>query len=139
EDMGALLAVMYQGAGYRSAIVLAPNHAAAMVHLPGYKKAIDLTFDGEQGWIWAEATGSTNPFGWFPKEFMAVDLVAYEISAEPISRLKSPDGETPPQPAPIVNSPDVTSMESLFYVVISLIFIIGLVMIIILLMRRRRA
>lgn len=140
EDMAILLAVMYQGAGFRSAIVDCMEHVGMMVYLPGYRKAnVVFELGGESGWIWAEATGSTNPFGWFPQGQIEGTLLAYEISAEPISRVETPDGETPPQPAPIVSSPDVTSMESLIFVVISLMFIVGLVMIIIVLIRRRRA
>ena len=39
EDSAVLLAVMYKGAGYRSAIVVGSGHTAALVHLPDYKKA----------------------------------------------------------------------------------------------------
>ena len=34
EDYAVLLAVMYKGAGFRSAIVLGPEHAAALVYMP---------------------------------------------------------------------------------------------------------
>jgi len=131
EDSAVLLAVMYKGAGYRSAIVLAPNHAAAIVHLPGYQKAnVVLSWNGEQGWIWAEATGRNNPFGWFPEEFIAADLVAYEISAEPISTGEPPAGE---EPAVTKGGVNPVTMTYPFFAVV------GLMMFIILLMRRRRA
>jgi len=131
EDSAILLAVMYKGAGFRSAIVLAPNHAAAIVYLPGYQKAnVVLSWNGETGWIWAEATGRNNPFGWFPEEFIAADLVAYEISAEPISTGEPPAGEEPAVTKGGVNP--VTMIYPFFAVV-------GLMMFIILLMRRRRA
>ena len=39
EDYAVLLGVMYLGAGLRSAVVLAPEHAAALVYLPDYRKA----------------------------------------------------------------------------------------------------
>ena len=139
EDMAILLAVMYKGAGFRSAIVDCKEHVGAMVQLPGYRKA-NVIFDlnGESGWVWAEATGSTNPLGWFPQGQLQGDLLAYEISDESISLWDSTDEKPPPQPAPIGNNPDVTSLESLFSVVISLIFIVGLIMLIILFVRRRR-
>jgi hypothetical protein len=96
EDSAVLLAVMYQGAGYRSAIVLAPEHAATIVYLPDYEKANTvLTLNGEQGWVWAEATGRNNPFGWFPEQYATAELVAYEISAEPISVAEPPSGAEP--------------------------------------------
>ena len=89
EDSAILLAVMYRGAGYRSAIALTPGHTAALVHLPGYKKAAAVfELDGESGWVWAEATGSNNPLGWIPKQFANVKLAAYEITEEEIAPTK---------------------------------------------------
>ncbi len=85
EDSAVLLAVMYKGAGYRSAIAIGPGHTAALVYLPGYNKAGTVfELEGESGWVWAEATGRNNPLGWAPKELIDVELAAYEISAEPI-------------------------------------------------------
>ncbi len=86
EDSAVLLAIMYKGAGYRSAIVVGPGHTAALVHLPDYNKAAAVfKLDGEPGWVWAEATGRNNPLGWIPKEFINVKLAAYEISEEAIA------------------------------------------------------
>ena len=81
EDYAFLLGVMYVGAGMRSAIVLAPDHAATLVYLPGYVGANRvLTLEGEEGWIWAEATGGNNPLGWMPDQYMRVELVARELT-----------------------------------------------------------
>jgi len=89
EDSAVLLAVMYKGAGYRSAIVVGEGHTAALVYLPDYKKATAFfELEGETGWVWAEATGKKNPLGWVSKEFINVKLAAYEISGEEVSRLK---------------------------------------------------
>ena len=85
EDSTVLLAVMYKGAGYRSAIVLAPGHTAALVHLPEYKKASILEVEGEPGWFWVEATGRNNPFGWVPEQYKGAKIATYEISAEPLA------------------------------------------------------
>ena len=86
EDSAVLLAVMYKGAGYRSAIVLASGHTAAVVYLPDYKKTTAaFELDGEPGWVWAEATGKNNPLGWVPKELINARLAAYEISTEAIA------------------------------------------------------
>lgn len=85
EDMATLLAVMYKGAGYQSAIVLAPGHAATLVYLPGYPRATTFfNVNGKPGWVWAEATGRNNPLGWVPKDCISENLAAYEISAEPM-------------------------------------------------------
>ncbi len=83
EDSAVLLAVMYRGAGYRSAIVVGKSHTACLVYLPGYDKAsVVFELDGEPGWVWAEATGRNNPFGWTSKEFIDVNLASYEIADE---------------------------------------------------------
>jgi hypothetical protein len=85
EDSAVLLAVMYKGAGYRSAIVIGEEHTACMFYLPEYTKApVFFEVDGEPGWVWAEATGRNNPLGWTSKEFIGVNLAAYEITGEEI-------------------------------------------------------
>ncbi len=86
EDSTVLLAIMYKGAGYRSAIAVGPGHTAAMVYLPDYKKAaVIFQLDGESGWVWAEATAKNNHLGWAPKEVISTELAGYEISEEPIA------------------------------------------------------
>ncbi len=83
EDDAILLAVLYKAAGFRSAIVLAPGHAAALVHLPDYNKAARVfTLEGEEGWVWAEATGRTNALGWFAPSLMSKPMAARELSDE---------------------------------------------------------
>ena len=82
EDSAVLLAVMYKAAGFRSAMVLMPGHVATLVHLPEYKKAArKLSLAGEGGWVWAEATGATNPFGWVPESLISGQIVASEVVA----------------------------------------------------------
>ena len=85
EDSAILLAVMYKAAGYRSAVVLAPGHLAALVYLPEYRKAARvLQIAGEEGWLWVEATGRTNPFGWLPEQYADAELVVREVTIETI-------------------------------------------------------
>lgn len=94
EDYAILLTVMYKGADLRSAIVLAPEHAAALVYLPEYNQANQiLSIDGESGWVWAEATGGNNPLGWMPERFIGAKLLAYEVEDESITRVE-PSGKT---------------------------------------------
>ena len=124
EDSAVLLAVMYKGAGYRSAIVVGPGHTAALVHLPNFSKTSShLELDNEPGWVWAEATGSNNKFGWMPKEFINVKLAAYEISDETITPEK-------PVSAPsiaIAGNGKSTSFSPLpFTSIIALLWIISL-------------
>ena len=97
EDSAILLAVMYKGAGYRSAIVVGQGHTAALVYLPGYDKATAVfKLDSEAGWVWAEATGKNNPLGWVPKEFIGAKIAAYEIGEEAIAQ---PEPTTKPSTA----------------------------------------
>ncbi len=85
EDSTALLAVMYKAAGYRTAIAVAPGHTATMVYLPAYRKTpVVFEIEGEPGWIWAEATGKTNPLGWAAKEFIGTEVATYEIGKETV-------------------------------------------------------
>lgn len=87
EDEAILLAVIYKAAGFRSAIVLAPEHAAALVHLPSYNKAAHtFTLEGEVGWVWAEATGRTNLLGWFPPSLVSKPMAARELSDDAIPK-----------------------------------------------------
>ena len=129
EDYAVLLAVMYKGAGFRSAIVLAPEHAAALVYLPGYREANrSLSVEGEPGWIWAEATGGNNPLGWMPEEFLGTELEVYEVEDEAIVK-----GEPPDKPSVVIKPKSGSSgiRISPFFVVIALLFLISL-------FRRRR-
>ncbi len=92
EDSAVLLAVMYKGAGFRSAIAIGEEHTAAMVYLPDYDKATAFfELEGEGGWIWAEATGRNNPLGWVPREFLGVTLAAYEVTDEVIATVEPPE------------------------------------------------
>ena len=129
EDYAVLLAVMYKGAGFRSAIVLTPEHAAALVYLPEYREANrSLSVDGEAGWIWAEATGGNNPLGWMPEEFLGTELDVYEVEDEAITK-----GEPPDKPSTVI-TPDGGSSGiyiSPFFIVIALLLLISL-------FRRRR-
>ncbi len=92
EDYAILLNAMYVGAGLRSAMVLAPDHAAALVYLPDYPNANRfLTVNGETGWIWAEATGGNNPLGWMPEDFMGTRLLAHELENQGLPPGAVPD------------------------------------------------
>jgi hypothetical protein len=80
EDSALLLAVLYEAAGFRSAMVLVPGHIATVVHLPEYRKAPRmLTLEGDPGWVWAEATGASNPFGWLPESVAVEEMTASEV------------------------------------------------------------
>jgi predicted transglutaminase-like cysteine proteinase len=91
EDSAVLLAVMFKGAGYRSAIVIGEEHTASLVYLPNYTQApVLFEINGEPGWVWAEATGRNNPLGWTSKEFIDVRLAAYEVTSEAVATTGPP-------------------------------------------------
>jgi len=132
EDSTVLLAVMYKGAGYRSAIMVSSGHTAALVYLPDYKKAtVIFELEGEPGWVWAEATGKNNPLGWVPKELINAKLAAYEISAEAIAPVKP---SAAPPTAVIAQTGGGASAQPF-----SFISIIGLLWFMSLFRRRKRA
>lgn len=95
EDYAILLATLYKMTGYRSAIALTPGHAAALVYLPGYRRSnVSMRLGSEEGWIWVEATGKNNYFGWIPPTVLTSSVVAYEIKeVEEISLASEPTGE----------------------------------------------
>ncbi len=137
EDSAVLLAVMYKGAGYRSAIAVSSNHTAALVYLPDYKKATAVfELEGEPGWVWAEATGKNNPLGWLPKELINKKLAAYEIGEEEIAPPEpSPTSPEPPTAPPTTiipkNGKTSSSQPFPFFGIIGFMFLISL-------FRRRR-
>lgn len=130
EDTTVLLAVMYKGAGYRSAIVVGPGHTAALVYLPDYGKATAVfELDGEPGWVWAEATGRNNSLGWVPKEFVNGELAAYEITEETIA---APEPTIAPRTAVSGTGKGSSSSPFPFFGIIILLLLLPL-------FRRRRA
>jgi hypothetical protein len=85
EDMAFLCATMYKGAGIDAAVVDAPGHVACLIWLPTYDNADyywDLPDDSrDAGWIWVEATGSSNPLGWTPEDYSDGNWDAYPIGS----------------------------------------------------------
>ncbi len=83
EDMAFLCGTIYEGAGFDAAIVDAPDHVALLIWLPEFSNANnywDLPNDNrDAGWIWVEATGSSNPLGWTPPDFENGGWTAYSI------------------------------------------------------------
>lgn len=123
EDTAVLLAVMYKGAGYRSAIALTRGHTAALVYLPEYKKTNLLELDDEPGWAWAEATGRNNPFGWVPDRYKGAELAAYEISDEALVSGKPP---SEPKTAVARTGGNVPLMTAPFFTVICLMWVMSM-------------
>lgn len=96
EEFATTLAVMFLGAGLRAAIVDCPGHVGVVVYLPGYTKAnVIFEIEGEAGWVWAEATASSNKLGWFPEGQIQGPLLVYEVTAEPLPLWQKPVEEEP--------------------------------------------
>lgn len=82
EDLVFFCSVLYEGAGFDTAIVLTTNHVALLIWLPDYPNVLkwDLEGDGRGfGWIWVESTGKNNPLGWTPSTFRDGDWEAFVI------------------------------------------------------------
>jgi len=109
EEFAVLLAVVYQGAGYRSALAVWPGHSGALLHLPGYEGANQVfELNGEPGWIWLEATGKTNPFGWYPVGQAKKPVLLHEMSDKHLPLWQPPEKEElPPTPTPTPAPPPV--------------------------------
>jgi hypothetical protein len=139
EDMTVLLAVMYRAAGFRSAIVLVPQHTALLIYLPEYSRATAFfELAGEPGWIWAEATGRNNPLGWVPEQYLDLEISAYEISAEIPAFEISADGVVPPRLPPAPSLAFATTGAGANYLWYLFFIMIGFLWCISLLGRRRR-
>lgn len=123
EDSAVLLAVMYRAAGYRSAMVLMPGHVATLVYLPEYKKAArKLSLAGEGGWVWAEATGATNPFGWVPESLITGQIVASEVMAGALEVQRDVTSEATVEEAPVQSGGGGSSVKGLLL----LVMVVGL-------------
>ena len=85
EDMAFLCGTIYVGAGFDAAIVDATDHVALLIWLPEFSNANDYwdipNDDRDAGWIWVEATGSSNPLGWTPPDFEDGGWTAYPIGS----------------------------------------------------------
>jgi hypothetical protein len=83
EDMAFLCGTIYVGAGFDAAVVDAIDHVALLIWLPEFSNADyywDINDGRGAGWIWVEATGSSNPLGWTPPDFEDGDWFAYIIA-----------------------------------------------------------
>ena len=123
EDSAVLLAVMYKGAGLRSAIALGQDHTAALVYLPEYKKAAAVFKIGDEpGWLWAEATAKNNPLGWAPKEYINTEMAVYEIGEEEIAPAEPP--ATPTTAVAITGGAPSSARFPVFPIVLMLFWIV---------------
>jgi len=119
EDMAFLCGTIYVGAGFDAAIVDATDHVALLIWLPEFSNANnywDIPNDGrDAGWIWVEATGSSNPLGWTPPDFGNGGWTPYSIG--------SLEFVAEPEPA----QPDSTDLNFLG-IIVAIVFFIMLVL-----------
>jgi hypothetical protein len=83
EDMAFLCGTIYVGAGFDAAVVDAIDHVALLIWLPEFSNADyywDINDGRGAGWIWVEATGSSNPLGWTPSDYEDGEWFAYTIA-----------------------------------------------------------
>jgi hypothetical protein len=84
EDMAFLCGTIYVGAGFDAAVIDATDHCALLIWLPEFSNANnywDINDGRGAGWIWVEATGSSNPLGWTPPDFENGGWTAYPINS----------------------------------------------------------
>jgi hypothetical protein len=122
EDMAFLCGTIYEGAGFDSAIIDAPEHVALLIWLPEFPNANDywdLPNDNrDAGWIWVEATGNSNPLGWTPPDFENGDWTAYSIGTL--------EFVAEPQPPPLTPiSINLDGLVGIIIVVLSIILAIS--------------
>lgn len=118
EDMAFLCGTIYVGAGFDAAIIDAPGHCALLIWLPEFSNANTYwnlpNDDRDAGWIWVEATGSSNPLGWTPPDFQDGDWTAYPIG----------DLEFTAEPQPTDSNSDSIDIDTLIIIIGVIIFII---------------
>ena len=118
EDSAILLAVIYKAAGYRTAMVLTPGHVATLVFLPEYRKAPrKMTLAGEKGWVWGEATGATNHFGWVPESLIKGEMIARELTTGQLDAQESRPGAVTVEGESLARHSRSTSITGLFFLV----------------------
>jgi len=122
EDMAFLCSTIYLGAGFNVSIVDAYDHAALLIWLPEYSNANDYwdINDGRgEGWIWVEATGSTNPLGWTPSDFEDGDWTAYHLTNTSAFEIE------PQQYYPTSTSIDLSTLGIIVLVIVGIISVLG--------------
>ena len=118
EDSAILLAVIYKAAGYRTAMVLMPGHVATLVFLPEYRKAPrKMTLAGENGWVWGEATGATNRFGWVPESLIKGEMVAREVTTDQLDAQESSPAAVTVEGESLARNSESTSITGLLLLV----------------------
>jgi hypothetical protein len=116
EDMAFLCGTIYVAAGFDAAIIDATDHVALLIWLPEFSNANsywDIPNDNrDAGWIWVEATGTSNPLGWTPPDFEDGGWTAY-----PIGSLEFVAEPEPSQPL----STDLNVLIAIAAIILSLI------------------
>jgi len=135
EDLAFLCGTVYVGAGFDAAVVDATDHVGLLIWLPEFSNADyywDLPNDGrDAGWIWVEATGSSNPLGWTPPDYETGDWTAY-----PIGPLASIGGTEPSEPTFPLTLPTIDIDLSVLIAIV--VVIISVVLALVKAMARRR-
>ena len=90
-----------------------------MIWLPEFSNANsywDISNDDrDAGWIWVEATGSSNPLGWTPPDFRDGGWTAYAIGdLEFVSKPESP------QSTPLDIDITMVIVAAIFFIILTL-------------------
>jgi hypothetical protein len=124
EDMAFLCGTIYLGAGFDAAVIDATDHCALLIWLPDYPNANKYWDIGDgrgTGWIWVEATGSSNPLGWTPPDFENGGWIAYPITNSS-QFVSNPEGFQPSSGSTSIDLDTLIMIVGIvFLVIISLI------------------
>jgi len=122
EDMAFLCGTIYVGAGFDAAVIDATDHCALLIWLPEFSNANDYwdINDGRgAGWIWVEATGSSNPLGWTPSDFEDGGWTAYPITNSSVF-VNAPEGFQPTSTS-ASTSTDLDTLGIIVFIIFSVI------------------
>jgi hypothetical protein len=112
------------GAGFDAAVIDATDHCALLIWLPDYPNANKYWDIGDgrgTGWIWVEATGSENPLGWTPDDFLDGGWTAYPITNSS-QFVNNPQGYQPSSGSTPTDLDTLIMIVAIvFFVIISLI------------------
>jgi len=124
EDMAFLCGTIYVAAGFDAAVIDATDHCALLIWLPELSNANDYWDIGDgrgTGWIWVEATGSSNPLGWTPSDFEDGNWIAYPLS-DSSQFVNNPVGYQPNSgPTSTSTSIDFDTLITIVAIVISVV------------------
>ena len=76
-----------------------------------------MTLAGEKGWVWGEATGATNRFGWVPESLIKGEMIAREVTTGQLDAQESRPGAVTVEGEPLARHSISTSITGFLFLV----------------------